>query len=111
MSMLILLALLVGAVLAMRYKVLALIPAIGLTITAIFVGGVVRGDSLSIISITAFLVASCMQVGYLGGAVIRHTMTPRAGRLRETSLESRSGSVTAPSHSIGGAAASTQYRG
>jgi hypothetical protein len=112
MSMLMLLAVLAGAVLGMRFKVLILVPAIGLMIVAVLVGGIVRGDGVSIVTITAFLAASCTQIGYLGGTVTRHTMTLlRAGRLRAISLRSGPGPVTAPGHSTGGAAASTQYRG
>ena len=110
MSMLVLSLFFIGAALGMRFKVLILTPAIGLTIMAILARGMIHGDSASTVAITAFLAAGCLQIGYLGGAATRHTLTlRRAGRL--TSLLSGSSSVAAPGHSTTGPAASTQYRG
>jgi len=108
MSTLALLAFLAGAVLGTRFKVLVLVPAIGLTIAAALARGVIAGDSASWVAITAFAAATCMQIGYLGGLVARHaTMLDPVGPGKD-SLRSTS---AAPGHSTRGAPASTQYRG
>jgi hypothetical protein len=81
MSMLILLAFLLGAILGMRFKVLILIPVIAFALIAILVGGVTRGDTLSSILIAIVLVSIGLQIGYLALA--------RAGRLRKSSVQAR----------------------
>ena len=73
MSVLMLLAFLIGAVLGMRFKVLVLIPAIGFTLIAVLAACFVGGESLSITMVTAVFTASCLQIGYLGGVATRYT--------------------------------------
>jgi hypothetical protein len=79
--MLMLLALLVGAVLGMRFKVFVLIPAIGLTVPIILAVGMIRGESVASFAVTAILAGACLQIGYLAGAVTRYTIAAAgAGR-------------------------------
>jgi hypothetical protein len=79
--MLLLLALLIGAVLGMRFKVLVLIPAIGLIVPAIVAAGMIRGESVASLAVIAIVAGSCLQIGYLAGAVTRYaTAAARAGR-------------------------------
>jgi len=85
--MLLLLAILVGAVLGMRFKVLVLIAAIGLTVPAILAAGIIRGDSVASFAVTAILAGTCLQIGYLAGAVTRYTTAAaRAGRRHSAAL-------------------------
>lgn len=91
MIALVLATLLIGAVLGMKFKVLILIPAIGLALAAILIGGVARGDSASTIVITAELAAVCLQIGYLGGIIAFYgSGRARAGRLHNAALRAQS---------------------
>ena len=82
MYTLILLVCLTGAVLGMRFKVLILAPAIGVTIIAVFAAGMARGVDLPAILLAGLLALICLQTGYLGGVLTRYTMTPARPRSR-----------------------------
>jgi hypothetical protein len=92
MCMLLLICLLVGAVLGQRFKVIALIPALALAITA--TAGITHGGTFWQILGAAFAATTSLQIGYLAGAVIRLLMAAsRASRKRaksHTALPSRS---------------------
>jgi len=91
MSVPIFLAFLIGAVLGMRFKVLILIPAIGLAWIVILAAGIAREDNVSAILIAAVLASSCLQIGYLCGIVTRYiTALARIGRTRNGSLHAQS---------------------
>ena len=76
MVLLILSMLCIGAALGVRFKVLVLVPAIGLAFIAILAGGVARGDSVSTILIAIVLASSCLQIGYLCGILVRYGIAP-----------------------------------
>jgi uncharacterized protein YqgC (DUF456 family) len=83
--MLLLLALLTGAVLGMRFKVFVLIPAIGLIVPAIVAAEMIRDKSVASLAVTAVLAGTFLQIGYLVGAVTRYiTAAARAGRRHGT---------------------------
>jgi hypothetical protein len=66
-------AMLIGVVLARRFTVVALIPAMTFAIIiagAAAVGGGAFGTTM--IELAAFLI--CLQVGYLGGAAVRFSL-------------------------------------
>jgi hypothetical protein len=87
MLMLLLLAVLVGAVLGMRFKVFVLIPAIGLTLPTILAAGMISRESLASFAVTAILAGTCLQIGYLAGAVARYaTAAARAGRRQDPAM-------------------------
>ena len=91
MSTLILLVCLTGAVLGMRFKVLILAPAIGVTFIAVSATGMARGEGLPTILLAGLLALICLQIGYLGGVLTRYTMTPaRAGSQRKAPLRTES---------------------
>jgi hypothetical protein len=79
MVMLILSMLCIGAALGVRFKVLILVPAIGLAFTVILAGGVARGDSALAILIAAVLVSSGLQIGYLCCVIARHGIAQAEG--------------------------------
>ena len=76
MSILILLMVLFGAVLGMRFKVFILIPMIAITSLMVITGGLATGGSVSGTLIAVGLAASFLQFGYLGGALVRYGMVP-----------------------------------
>jgi hypothetical protein len=62
-------------VLGVRFKVLILVPAIGVTLIVIATAGWLhQEDARSIVS-AMLAVAAAMQVGYLGGAMTRLVMS------------------------------------
>jgi hypothetical protein len=74
-----LLMLLIGCVLGFRFKVLVLLPAIGLVWMAYLTVGIARSDGASAILIGGMLQAFCLQLGYLVGAMLLHgSLTSRA---------------------------------
>ena len=90
MSVLILLTLLTGAVLAMRFKVLILIPAIGSALVVVVIGSFARGSGLSDMLIVAMLASTSLQVGYLCGALARQSfLLSRAQSLAQILATSR----------------------
>ena len=62
---------LVGATFSVRFKVLILLPAIGLAVVGIAVPGIAHGDSVGAVMLTTALVATAVQIGYLFGVVTR----------------------------------------
>ena len=111
MSMLLLLVLLIGAMLGMRFRVLVLVPAIGFLFTAILAACIIRAESLSFTIAAVVLTVSCLQIGYLGGAVTHYTTAlVDFGRLRKHALKGPSRPLAPPAHSTG-ATPSTAYRG
>lgn len=80
MFMLLLICLLVGAVLAQRFKVLALILAMALALTA--AAGFAAGGTFPQILRAALVGTTSLQIGYLAGVGIRYFMTAsRASRM------------------------------
>jgi hypothetical protein len=84
-------ALLVGAALGVRFKVLILIPAVAFAFIATVVAGVARGDSASAILIAAVLAGSSVQIGYICGIFGRYGLTmARAGSPHRAPLKAES---------------------
>jgi hypothetical protein len=81
-------ALVVGALLGLRFKVLAIIPVILIAACAI----IATGDSLKAIALTIFATAVLLQVGYALGLIVRvfaaQHLSPRS-IVREPSSKSR----------------------
>lgn len=77
-----LLMLLIGFALGLRFKVLVLLPAMGLVWMAYLAVGLIRSDGVSMILVAGMLAAICLQVGYLVGAMILHgVLTTRATKV------------------------------
>ena len=62
---------LAGAALGLRFKVLILAPAVTLTMLFAAIVGIARGDTFWAIAIAMILHVTAIQVGYLGGILIR----------------------------------------
>jgi len=81
------LSLLVGMVLAQRFKVLILVPAISLTLVLMGGAVMVNPTGTSIAALTATVVIVGLQIGYVLGIAIRHLMVvARANRRRASGL-------------------------
>jgi hypothetical protein len=68
MSTLAIIALLTGALLGMRFKVLVLVPTMALAIVAVVAGGIAHHDEASSIGHAMLMAAIGLQVGYLGAS-------------------------------------------
>jgi hypothetical protein len=91
MTMLVLSTLLIGGALGMRFKVLILIPAIGLAFIANLAAGFAFSDSVSATLLTAVLASVCLQIGYLCGAMARSgTARARPQNPHEPTLRTKS---------------------
>ncbi len=86
MPMLILFVFLTGALLGMRFKVLILIPTVGIAVIAILCLGVLRGDAASAILFPAALAWAALEFGYLCGSATRYSIV-RARRPRKVVLQ------------------------
>jgi hypothetical protein len=60
---------LVGAVLGLRFRVLILVPAIGLSVAVATANGIVLGESLWRLALVTVVVAMAIQLGYVLGTV------------------------------------------
>jgi hypothetical protein len=71
MTMFAMTAALVGAMLGLRFKVLILVPAIIIGSAAAFGFGIAHSSSLWSILLAIAVTSTALQMGYLGGTVIR----------------------------------------
>lgn len=62
-------AILLGAVLGLRFKVLILLPAAVVAVAIIVAAGSIEHSSFSAIAVDAVLVLAGLQMGYLAGAI------------------------------------------
>jgi hypothetical protein len=94
MTMLATTAILIGAGLGQRFKVLILVPAIVIASAAILALGMAHNNNLWSILLVTALTITALQMGYLGGAVIRFVIAgARVGRdSSETIVAQRSAS-------------------
>jgi hypothetical protein len=77
----------VGVVLGLKFKVLILVPAIGFAAAIISAGGVANGESIWHLTLAVAVAAISVQVGYLGGTVLRHILDAARARLRSRARE------------------------
>ena len=74
MMVLMLIGVIVGAVLGLRFKVLVLAPVICIALVIVAVDGVARGDGLWRLAVSMIGIATAVQVGYILGIVIQLLM-------------------------------------
>jgi len=104
MLILTMISFLIGVVLGLRFKVFILVPAIGLALAMVAVNG--AGDGTWQLAGTMVLVATFLQLGYLGGVILQFgvcaTRTADHGRasMPTTSTEVSS---SGQSQNLGGA--------
>jgi hypothetical protein len=89
MTVLVLLSIMCGAVLAFRFKVLVLVPVIlGAALLAVTIGSA-RGDSALVVLMSAAGVAVAVQCGYLGGLYTRGLIAANRAAARRRSVPER----------------------
>jgi hypothetical protein len=71
MALEIVIILLAGAALGLRFKVMILVPALALTALFAVTVGVSRGDQFWFIAVATILLGTAIQVGYLAGILFR----------------------------------------
>ena len=64
-------SILVGAVLGLYFRVLILVPVIGLAWAVVVAAGIASGESFLQVAIAIAAVAISVELGYLGGTVVR----------------------------------------
>jgi hypothetical protein len=75
------LTLLFGAMLALRFRVLILVPAVGVLLAGVLIEGFVFKLGLKETALSCLVAVICLQIGYLGGVVACHRLSKRpAGR-------------------------------
>ena len=72
----------VGMAFGLRFRIFVLIPLILLDIIVFTATGLAEGASIWSITLTSIVAATCLQLGYLGGAVLKLFTSP--GRLDGT---------------------------
>jgi len=77
---LLLTGILVGAALGLRFKVFVLVPATAVALGIVAVGQIAYGQSLGRIAIAMIAIAASIQIGYIGGIVIRFAAGAKWGR-------------------------------
>jgi hypothetical protein len=83
MLMMAIVAVLTGAVLGLRFRVLVLLPVIGLLILGVPIMGLAYSRSVPSIALALGLSIAWLQLGYLGGVGTRHVMVmSRVARMR-----------------------------
>jgi hypothetical protein len=86
MMILILIGILVGAVLGLRFKAFILVPVICVAVFMVAIGGGVRGDDLWQLAGLMIGITTSLQLGYISGSVARLVME-RPGRGITTEME------------------------
>ncbi|HWN51109.1 MAG TPA: hypothetical protein VNO18_15030 [Xanthobacteraceae bacterium] len=62
---------LTGAILGLRFKVLVLVPSIGLALVGAAIFATVQGDQIWLAAARLAVIATTIQIGYLAGLFIR----------------------------------------
>ena len=64
-------SILVGIVVGLRFKVFILVPTVGLATALVAANGIMLGDGIWRIAATMVIAATLLQLGYVGGSVLR----------------------------------------
>ena len=73
-----------GMVLGLRFKILALVPALSLVLAVVVAAGILRNDGLAAILLGGVLATVCLETGYVGGILIRYAVALMRGKSRIT---------------------------
>jgi hypothetical protein len=93
--MLVTIFLLIGVILGLRFKVFILVPAIVLALSVVTVNGVAVQEGAWQLVGTMALVATFLQLGFVGGSILRH-ITSRT-RAADHGMTSVAASTEVPS--------------
>ena len=78
--MLVMTALLTGALLGLRFKAFILVPAVVIGSATVLIVGIARSDSIWPTLLAAVLVITALQMGYLSGAVVHFSIAKTRAR-------------------------------
>jgi hypothetical protein len=78
MTTIIIICILTGAILGLRFNVLVLVPTIGLALVVAAVVGAAQGDQIWLAAARLAVIATTIQIGYLGGLFSRTVQTAGA---------------------------------
>jgi hypothetical protein len=95
MLALIAIAALVGATLALRFNILALVPTTIFLLAIVAIGLLVRGDTIWWVGVMMFATAASLQLGYFGATLLRIVL-PGKGRRTPISGDSQTHPVAPP---------------
>jgi hypothetical protein len=74
MAIIAFISILIGALLALRWNVLVLVPAIGAAVPLVVLIGVARGEGAGLLAVDVMVAATCIEVGYIARPVVRVLM-------------------------------------
>jgi hypothetical protein len=84
---LVLISVLFGMVLGLRFRALVLVPAMAMVIAFVVTVALMRGQATGIAMLSVAASVAALQIGYFAGAIVRHWLpAARANRMRATSL-------------------------
>jgi hypothetical protein len=87
MILLAIVSILVGALLGLRFRVFILVPAITFALALVIGVGVAREAGIWWIALEMVVVATALQLGYLGGSAFAATRATHSGEELQTSAE------------------------
>jgi hypothetical protein len=79
MILLAIVSILIGALLGLRFRVFILVPAITFALVLVIGVGVARESGIWWIALEMVVVATALQLGYLGGSAFAATRAARSG--------------------------------
>jgi hypothetical protein len=79
MVILMVIGILVGTVLGLRFKVLVLVPVSCVALPIVVVDGIARGDELWRLALAVIVIATSLQLGYILGNVVRFVIGAARG--------------------------------
>jgi|SRR5450631_4755337 len=92
MVILLVIGILVGAVLSLRFKVLVLVPVICGALSIVVVDGIARGDGLLRLAVAMIAIATSVQLGFILGVGARSVIgATRAGNHDRVSMPTSAG--------------------
>jgi hypothetical protein len=103
MLILAIISFLIGVALGLRFKVLILVPAIGLALAMVAVHGIVVEDGVWRLVGTMVVVATFIQLGYLGGSVL-HSVIGASRAADYSGASKRTSTEVSPSGQLRGGA-------
>jgi hypothetical protein len=96
MTVLAILAMLSGVVLGLRFRVLVLLPAICVLTLVTLGAGIANSSSAGNLLLAVVVAVAALQIGYLGGAVIRSAYAEQ--RTQKASQDEEIGVLPKPAH-------------
>jgi hypothetical protein len=91
MMMFVAIGVIAGAILGLRFRMLILIPAVGVEFAAVLADGIAGGNGPWWIALAMIAVAASTQVGYFAGSVVSASIRARTATDGEVSMPRSAG--------------------